>query len=260
MKTFKNRYRELRRKNDSILVVGLDTDVERLPSGYSKDARGVLEYNKHIVDVTMDLVCGYKINVAFYERLGYLGWQCLEDTVSYIGNDIPIILDVKRGDISNTTRSYAKAYFETIGAGAVTVNPYMGIDAIRPFLEYKDRYTFVLCLTSNPSSNDLQRHGRPPLFEVVARKVKEWNEEFGNCGLVVGATNVEDMEKLRKIGGDDILYLIPGVGAQRGDVKKVLMIMGDVEILINVSRSIIFSDDIRRAALEYRRILRISGY
>lgn len=255
MKTFKSKYRDMRKKNNSMLVIGIDTDIERLPSNYSKDAIGVLEYNKHIIDVTKDLVCGYKINTAFYEQLGYLGWKSLEDTVRYIDREIPVVLDVKRGDISNTARSYAKAYFEALDVDAVTVNPYMGIDAVKPFLEYKDKYVFVLCLTSNPSSEDFQRYGEPPLFEIIARKVKDWNNEFGNCGLVAGATKIKNMRKIREITGDDVIYLIPGVGTQGGDVKKILVVMRNVEVMINVSRSIIFSRNIRKTALEYRDVM-----
>jgi len=176
--------------------------------------------------------------------LGNLGWESLKKTIEYIPKDIPVILDAKRGDIGNTAKMYAKALFEELGADAVTVNPYLGEDSISPFLTYEDKCAFILCLTSNKSAEDfqLQITGNRPLYELVAEKVLSWNQK-GNCGLVVGATYPEQLQKIREIAFD-LPILIPGVGAQEGDLEKTVKFGTDKDgnlAVINSSRGIIYA-------------------
>jgi orotidine-5'-phosphate decarboxylase len=183
--------------------------------------------------------------MAFYEVLGKKGFEILEKTMDYIPEDIIIILDGKRNDIGNTARKYAKSLFETYKADAITINPLLGKDSVQPFLEYKDKCSFILCRTSNPSSADFQelRVSGMLFFEAIANKIKDWNK-FGNCGAVVGATYPEELKKIRDILGEDIPFLIPGVGAQGGDVEKTVKYgtneKGEMAV-INSSRGVIYS-------------------
>ena len=232
--------------NNSLLCVGLDPDPGKLP----RDGRGrrldVLEFNRAIIDATADLVCAYKPNFAFYGALGESGWSTLASTLEHVPNHIPAIVDAKVGDIGNTAERYARMMFDELGAGALTVNPYMGRDAVAPFLSYADRGVFVLCLTSNPGSEDLETlnvDGRP-LYERVAEKAADW-DEHGNVGLVVGATKSESLQNLRALA-PELPFLIPGVGAQGGDVESAVL-YGDTPdsggIIINASRSVIYASD-----------------
>jgi orotidine-5'-phosphate decarboxylase len=227
------------RKNRSLLCVGLDPDPELLPNV------SVIEFNKSIIDATADLVCAYKPNLAFYEVMGTEGIEALQQTIQYIPNHIPVIGDGKRGDIGNTSKAYAKALFDTFGFDAVTVNPYLGFDSLEPFIEYEDRGVFVLCRTSNPGAEDFQNSidaEGVPLYVRVATKAKEWNGR-GNIGLVVGATYAEALREVR-ILCPDMPILIPGIGAQGGDlfsaVKHGIDFKGERAILA-VSRQILYA-------------------
>jgi len=194
----------------------LDPDPELMPS------IGLLEFNKSIIDATSDMVCAYKPNLAFYEALGIEGLTALQETVKYIPENIPIIGDGKRCDIGHTAQAYAKALFETFGFDAATVNPYLGYDSIEPFISYNNKLTFILCRTSNPGAVDFQAvacfsEDQPqPLFKLVAQKAKEWNKR-NNIGLVIGATYPQELAEVRRLCPKMIL-LIPGVGAQGGDL------------------------------------------
>ncbi len=230
-------------KNRSLLCVGLDTDRERIPNNTS-----VLEFNKAIIDATADLVCAYKLNFAFYEALGDEGLNALRRTVEYIPDDIPAIGDAKRGDIGNTARAYARAIFDNLGFDATTVNPYLGFDSIEPFIEYRDKGIFILCRTSNASALDFQslrleaQGEHRPLFEIVALKASEWNTH-GNIGLVVGATYPEELKLIRQ-SHPDMPILIPGVGAQGGDLEQAVRYGVDAQgqkAIINSSRQIIYA-------------------
>jgi len=209
-------------KRDSLVCLGLDPDPELMPD------IGILEFNKAIIDATCDLVGAYKANLAFYEAAGIDGLTALMKTVEYIPEDIPIIGDAKRGDIGNTARHYAKAIFETLGFDSVTVNPYLGYDAVEPFLSYHDKGVFLLCRTSNSGAADFQSLSclspdsceQKPLFAVVAQKAKEWNKH-GNMGLVAGATYPEELKLIRMIC-PDMMLLIPGIGAQEGDLARAI--------------------------------------
>jgi len=230
------------RQNDSLVCVGLDTDPGKLPAGIERTPAGVTAFNRAIVKATADLVCAYKPNAAFYEALGAPGIEALAAIRGMMPANIPLILDVKRGDIGNTADRYAAFAYDVIGADAVTVNPYMGFDAIKPFLR-PGKGVFVLCLTSNPSSTDFQllNSGWEPLFMQVARTAVTW-AEMGEIGLVVGATKPEYLRRIRDAVGD-MPILVPGVGAQGGDLQAVITQGGGKPggIVINSSRGIIYA-------------------
>lgn len=233
---FLTKFKNASQKNNSLVCVGLD--------------QSNFEFNKKIIDQTHDLVCCYKPNSAFYEGEGSNGIDALKQTCAYIRNfDIPIILDAKRADIDNTNQGYIKFAFEYLQADALTLHPYLGKLALKPFLDLKDKFFFILCRTSNPGAQefqDLKTDGKM-LFEKVAENVsKDWNTNH-NCGLVTGATYPEELKKIRNIVGAMPL-LIPGVGAQGADVEKTVKAALGGDFLINSSRGIIFSDNPRLAA------------
>ncbi|KYK32832.1 MAG: hypothetical protein AYK22_01540 [Thermoplasmatales archaeon SG8-52-3] len=244
---FKVKFKKIVKKNNSLLCVGLDIDKDKMPKHLFKNSKNpYLEFNKKIIDSTKDLVCAYKLNMAFYEVLGKNGLEILENTIEFIPDDIVIIIDGKRNDIGNTARKYAQSMFETFGADAVTINPYLGKDGIVPFLEYGDKCSFILCRTSNPSAIDLQdvKISKKPLYELVANKIREW-DNLGICGAVVGATYPAELKTIREILGDEIPMLIPGIGAQGGDVEKTIKFgtnKNKENAIINSSRGIIYAD------------------
>ncbi|HID96035.1 MAG TPA: orotidine-5'-phosphate decarboxylase [Candidatus Latescibacteria bacterium] len=232
--------------NNSLLCVGLDADISKLPSHLLKQDDPIFTFNRSIIDSTRDLVCGYKLNIAFYEFLGREGLDALKKTIDYIPDPLLIIIDAKRGDIGNTAQMYAKAFYEVLGADAVTVNPYMGFDGVSPFLEYKDRCAFILCLTSNPGAKDFQHlvaEGKP-LYLHIADKVVEWNR-FGKCGLVVGATHPRELQEIRE-AAPELPFLIPGIGVQGGNLEAAVRwgtCGGQPLAIISSSRAIIYASD-----------------
>ena len=249
------------RKNKSLLCIGLDPDQGRMP-----DKVSIFEFNKAIIEATADLVCAYKLNLAFYEALGNEGLDALKQTVSYIPDEIPTIGDAKRGDIGNTARAYARSIFDNFNFDATTVNPYLGFDSVEPFIQYREKGVFILCRTSNAGAGDFQdlraevKGSYHPLFEIVAMKVSQWNKH-GNLGLVVGATYPEELKLIRQ-SHPDIPLLIPGIGAQGGDLASTIRYGVDSQgekAIINSSRQIIyaspgkdFAQAARRAATELR--------
>ncbi|UCH72363.1 MAG: orotidine-5'-phosphate decarboxylase [Thermoplasmatales archaeon] len=243
---FKDKLSNIVCKNNSLLCVGLDIDKEKMPKFLFENSKNpFLDFNKSIIDSTKNLVCAYKLNMAFYEVFGKKGFELLEKTIDYIPKEIVIILDGKRNDIGNTARKYSKALFETLNADGATVNPYLGKDGIMPFLEYRDKCSFILCKTSNPSSLDFQdlKVSKTPVYEIVSKKIKEWNI-YDNCGAVVGATYPEELKKIRSILGEKIPILIPGIGKQGGNVEKTVKYGTNKEgkmAIINSSRSVIFA-------------------
>lgn len=230
-------------KNHSLLCIGLDPDPALMPAG-----TGIFEFNKAIIDATADLVCAYKPNFAFYEALGSEGFDALKRTSDYIPESILIIGDAKRGDIGNTAQAYAKAIFSYFNFDATTVSPYLGFDSVEPFIQYRDRGVFVLCRTSNAGAVDFQslacevNGNRKLLFEVVAEKVSQWNT-YGNLGLVVGATYPEELKLIRQ-RFPEMPLLIPGVGAQGGELSQVVSYgvdTGKRRTIINSSRQILYA-------------------
>jgi len=265
----------------NFVCVGLDSDYSQIPEAAKKltTEQGSVEwemfaFNREIIDATHDLVCAYKPNVAFYEAYGSYGWGALKRTIDYIKNvypEIPVILDAKRADIGNTNLGYVKAVFDELGADAVTVHPYFGKEALKPFLDRKDKGVFVLARTSNPGAGEFQDlllhppspefFGTLPLYKYVAYKVTtEWNEN-GNCGVVVGATYPEELAQIRQIVGD-MPILLPGIGAQGGEVEATVKAGKDSRgwgMIINSSRGIIFAskgEDFAQAARKATESLR----
>lgn len=238
------------RANDSLLCIGLDPRPERVPDG------DVLAFNRRIVEATSDLACAYKPNFAFYEALGVEGLAALKATIDSIHErGLPVILDAKRGDIGSTAQAYAQAAFDVWGADAVTVNPYLGGDALEPFLDRTDKGIFVLCHTSNPGAQDLQslNVAGQPLYRHVAELARRWNRH-GNVGLVIGATFPEEIAVTRA-SAPEMWFLVPGVGAQGGDLEVAVSAGLDAAghgLIINATRSIIYASDPREAARELR--------
>lgn len=244
---------------NSLLCVGLDSALHRLPDTFRTQENPQFAFNQHIIEQTHHLVAAYKPNIAFYESRGTAGWRELKLTIDYLRAnhpDIFTICDAKRGDIGNTSEAYAQAIFDHLNFDAITLNPYLGRDAIQPFLDRSDKACIILCRTSNEGASefqDMEIEGQP-LWQMVAEKVyKEWNENE-NCMLVVGATYPNEMRHVRAQVGDMTL-LVPGIGVQGGNVEQTLTAGLNSQkkgILINSSRGIILAEDPARAASELR--------
>lgn len=232
---------EIKRKK-SFLCVGLDTAIEKLPKGIEKSPAGMLQFNRAIIEATKDFAVAYKLNTAFYEHLGSDGWNVLQETQKALPSSAFSIADAKRGDIGNTSTMYAKAFFETLNFDAVTVAPYMGRDSIQPFLEFKDKTTIVLGLTSNAGSADFQtKNAENPLYKDVLRTISTWGD-LQNLMFVVGATKADKLKEIRTLVPEHFL-LIPGVGAQGGSAVEVCEngMNQNGGLLINSSRGIIYA-------------------
>jgi orotidine-5'-phosphate decarboxylase len=257
--TFRQRLENLIEKNDSLLCVGLDPDITKLPKNILKNNNPLLEFNKQIIDSTFDLVCCYKPQIAFYAANGLPGMKALIQTVDYIHlkyPQIPVILDAKRGDIGSTAEQYTKEVFDIYHADAVTINPYLGFDSVKPFLARKDKGIIILARTSNPGAADFQdlNVNGAPLYVDVAKKIYAWDKIYGNCLMVVGATWPEQLREIRKIA-PEMFFLIPGIGAQGGDLEQTLkagLTENKSGLIINSSRGIIFSENPRQEALKLR--------
>lgn len=251
-------------KKNSLVCVGLDTDLEKIPEHLKTHEKPAFEFNKAIIDATVDFVSTFKLQYAFYAGQDIV--DQLIESVKYIKEnypEVPVILDAKRNDIGNTAAMYVKEVFDIIGADAVTITPYLGGDSLEPFLEQKDKGIIILCRTSNPGARDLQDlevEGKK-LYQIVAEKtVKEWNKN-GNCLLVVGATYPEELKKIRQIVGD-IPFLMPGIGAQGGEVKAAVengkdsngqgMIIHSARVIIYASSDRDFAESSAKKAKELR--------
>ncbi len=260
----------------SYLCVGLDTDVTKIPKFLKSNADAIFEFNKQIIDATKDLCVAYKINTAFYEALGARGWEIMESTVNYIPDTHFKIADAKRGDIGNTSSQYAKAFFNPDASGlnfdAITVAPYMGEDSVKPFLEYKNKWTILLGLTSNSGAADFEmkkiitetenleegihvtKHQTQYLYETVLQTASKWGTP-DNLMFVIGATKAEEISAIRKIVPNNFL-LVPGVGFQGGSLQEVSKfgITKDCSLLVNVSRAIIYAGETENFAEEAKAI------
>jgi orotidine-5'-phosphate decarboxylase len=255
---FNEKLKNAMKMNESLLCIGLDPDLDQIREGMA-----VSKFNKAIIEATSDLVCAYKLNLAFYEALDK-GMESLKRTIKAIPKNIPIIGDCKRGDIGNSSKAYAKAMFSKHGFDAVTVSPYMGFDSIEPFIDYWEKGVFILCRTSNPGSADFQslpfilESKEVPLFEIVALKAEQWNKKGKghNIGLVVGATQPEELKLIRH-NHPNMLLLIPGIGAQGGDlitaVKNGVDAWGKGAIFTS-SRQIIYASRRRDFAQAARQV------
>ncbi len=264
--TFINKLSAVWAANDSLLCVGLDPDMARLPAQFHHDPQGIYHFCREIIDATAELACSFKPQIAYFAALS--AEDQLEKICHYVRDNyphIPVILDAKRGDIGATARQYAREAFDRYGADAVTVNPYMGSDSVEPYMEWSERGVIILCRTSNPGGSDLQflNVDGKPLYQHVARLVADkWNAN-GQCALVVGATFPEELAQVRAIVGDMPL-LVPGIGAQGGDIEATVKsgrTYNGTGMMINSSRAILyavpkanedFAAAARRVALETR--------
>lgn len=242
--TFRDKLLAAQSKQHSLVCVGLDTDPDLLPNHLRDSSDGVLGFNRSIIEATRDLVCAYKPNLAFYEALGARGMEILRQTLALIPNDIVTIGDAKRGDIGNTADRYVKALFHDLRFDAVTINAYMGFDAVEPFIRDREHGAFILALTSNPGSKDFQRLkiGKQPFYEKVVRSSVKWNTK-GNIGLVVGATHPKELKRIRTLA-PTMPILIPGIGKQGGDLKSAVRFGCDKNgelAIINSSRGILYA-------------------
>lgn len=267
--TFIEKLRAAQERNRSYLCVGLDIVTASTPLPIQNFDEPMLPFAREIIDATKDLVCAYKPNLGFFLAEGAAGIVALERIVRYIPTDIPIILDGKFGDIGNTAEAYARGAFEQFRADAVTLAPYMGSDSVRPFLKYADRGVFVLARTSNANAGEFQNlmvDGDQRLYEGVARSARRWNEDGpGACGLVVGATAPQELERIRALA-PELPFLIPGVGAQGGDLAAAVRFgctSTGLGPMVNASRSVLyasrkadFADAARAAALEMVQAMR----
>lgn len=265
-------------KNDSLLVVGLDVDPSKIPREFRDKTNSMFEFSKYIIDTTVDYVCAFKPQVAYWSAVKKSDLSDLDDsaeeqliaTVAYVHDnypDIPVILDAKRNDIGSTATQYGLEVFDKFCVDAVTINPYLGEDAVNPFLDWTDQGIIILCRTSNPSAIDFQdlqvlyNEEEMPLYEVVARMVfYEWNKS-ANCCLVMGGIRKGDekalvaMKTVRELVGDDIMFLVPGIGAQGGDEEITVNAGKDSRgrgMAINSSRGVIYAEDPAKAAIELK--------
>jgi len=263
---FKKKLDKIIAKSNSLLSIGLDPELSKIPKSLLSLEDPLFQFNKAIIDATFDLVCVYKPNTAFYEAYGIEGIESLKKTIEYIKTsypEIPIIADAKRADIGRTSEKYAKSVFDYFGCDAVTVNPYLGLDSIEPFLKYEDKGIIVLCRTSNPSASDFQdlMIGNNPLYIHVAKKVVEWDKKYHNCLMVVGATWPEQLKEIRKIA-PGMFFLVPGIGSQGGDLKKTLhygLTNSRSGLIIHSSSAIIYAsseNDFAQKAREAAKTLR----
>ncbi len=251
-------------RNNSLLCVGLDTDLKKIPDHIRHKNNPVFEFNRIIIDSTQDLVCAYKPQIAYYSAIR--AENELEMTIDYIHENypgIPVILDAKRGDIGATARMYAIEAFDRYKADAVTINPYLGADAMEPFLERADKGIIILCRTSNPGAADIQDQEirGEKLYRIIAKKtLSDWNYNQ-NASLVVGATYPNELAEIREIAGD-MPFLVPGIGAQGGDVERAVTngrTRNGTGMIINSSRGIIYAgtgEDFAQAARESASALR----
>lgn len=247
------------RKKRSFLCIGLDTDLKKIPPHLLETDDPAFEFNKEIIDATHDLALAYKPNLAFYESMGAEGWKSLEKTLNHIKinyQDVFVIADAKRGDIGNTSKLYARAFFENMNFDAITVAPYMGEDSVSPFLEFENKWAILLALTSNKGAYDFQfisnGDNNNILFEDVINTSKNWGSEE-NMMYVVGATKAEMLKDIRKIIPGHFL-LVPGVGAQGGSLEEVVKygLNKDCGLIVNSSRGIIYASQEKNFAQQAR--------
>lgn len=227
---------------NSYLCVGLDASPIYWPQDIPSNVQGLEYFCKSIIEATQEFTIAYKINLAFFEVWGYEGLETMTRILEFIPKEIFTVADAKRSDIGHSANFYAKTFFETYNFDSITVNPYMGKDSVEPFLEYKEKITFLLGLTSNQGAEDFQFHGNPPLYEQVIRKSMLWNIH-NNIGFVMGATRPDAIQTLRNIFPKAPL-LIPGIGAQSGDLTKTIQnaYFKDTPMLITISRAILYAD------------------
>lgn len=247
---FRKKFDQIVNKRNSLLCIGLDPDLEKIPGHLLRKKDPIFEFNKEIIDATYDLVCAYKPNIAFYEAYGLDGLSQLKKTIEYLKSnypEIPIVLDAKRGDIGNTSVMYAKAMFEFWDVDATTVNPLGGFESIEPFLKYQGRGIIVWCRSSNPTAPEFQdlRINKNSLYIIIAKKIREWSKTYDNCFMFVGATWPDQLREIRKIV-PKMFILVPGIGPQQGNLEKTVIngiTKNKSGLMINSSRGIIYASN-----------------
>ncbi len=250
--TFRERFLRVRHEKKSLLCVGLDPDPSKIPSGYAEGTEGTAEFLTDIISSAAPYAAAFKPNLAFFEILGASGWELFDYTIRTVRKKAPDALikaDAKRGDIGNTARFYARTFFETYDCDALTVQPFMGADTLEPYLDYKEKGIIALCYTSNSGSGEFLGHGNPPLYELIARRVAALNQKTGNLWMVTGATKDEGSLKRIREAAPDVPFLIPGIGAQGGDLRSTLRAAG-ADVLINSSREILYGASDRQSVPE----------
>lgn len=257
---FLNRLNTLSSQRHNSLCIGLDPDMDKMPDFIDRSISGVEIFLKSIIDRTQDICIAYKPNISFFEGLGLEGLHLLKRVIDYI-DDVPVILDAKRGDIGNTSKQQARFIFEEMNADATTLHPYMGDDSLQPFFEYKEKFSFVLGLTSNPGSERFEKlklETRKYLYEHVIEQCADWHSIYGNVGVVVGATQSE-LSAIRAID-ERLLFLIPGVGAQGGSYSDCVNVgkNSDGLVLINMSRNVLYAGHDEDFALKARESASLS--
>lgn len=243
---------------DLRLIIGLDVDINKLPVALKNEKNPIYKFNKEIINECSEFCAGYKFNLAFYESYGAAGIEELLMSIEEVPHDKIIIGDGKRADIGNTSQKYSEAYFDVLKFDCSTLNPYMGLDSLLPFLQREDKFHFILALTSNQGASDFQKiylQNNLYLYQFVLQKINEWNKEYRNCGAVFGATNLEELKNNSDLL-KDIIVLLPGVGAQGASAKQtadVLFEKGISNFFINASRSIIYKDSSINFAVSARK-------
>ncbi|MFA7360285.1 MAG: orotidine-5'-phosphate decarboxylase [Candidatus Kapaibacterium sp.] len=237
---YKDKLSKIIKASNSNLVVGLDTDFDKIPSVFKSAKNPMLEFNLCIIEATSKYCAGYKINLAFYEAAGYKGLEALEETVKAIPRNRIKICDAKRGDIGSTAEFYARAYLDNMNFDSITVSPYMGFDSVSPFIERKDKFVYLLVRTSNKGAEDFQtlKSGNKELFDIVASKALSWSKN--QIGYVIGANHLKEIKKY-SLSKANTPLLIPGIGAQGNDIENLMKNINNDLFLINSSRSIIFA-------------------
>jgi orotidine-5'-phosphate decarboxylase len=227
------------------ICVGLDSDIQKIPQHLIKNSNPISEFNKIIIESTLDFAAAYKINFAFYEKDGIKGYENIYKILEQLKSEnILLIADAKRGDIGNTSQMYAQAIYDNMGFDSITVHPYMGFDSLEPFLSYEKKLNFILTLTSNPGSKDFEKmklESGEYLFQKIINEVNKWNVS-GNCGIVFGATNIEELRENISLF-PKLPVLLPGVGSQGGSLEEVVKVFtasNKSDFLINVSRALIY--------------------
>lgn len=250
-------------RSGKFICIGLDTDKNKIPSYLLKEMNPILSFNRQIIEATFEDAAAYKLNFAFYEKSGSAGMDTLMKTIEMIPQDIMIIGDAKRGDIGNTSAMYAESVFNLFSCDSVTINPYMGEDSVKPFLDFSDKLIFILALTSNPGAEDFEKlklSDGTYLFQEVIRKIHAWNK--GNCGLVFGATKLQELSSNMDLIGE-LPVLLPGIGTQGGSLEEVIRVFQSrnrINFLANVSRGIIYkSPDKNFAAAASNELKRLNN-
>ncbi len=251
---FSKKFKGALRESNSHLVVGLDSDITKIPEFLKTEVNPIAAFNNLVVEATSEFACGYKLNIAFYERDAERGFAAIRSTLAAIPEHLITIADAKRGDIENTTELYAQAFFDELNFDSITVQPYMGQDSARPFLRRKNKFVWMLALTSNYGANDFQflKVENKPLWEVVVEKALGWNDH--KTGFVFGASHTKEITKMTK-NFPEVPLLIPGIGAQKGSLEKTINSLNHTLFVINQSRSIIYAAPKAETAEEFKTIV-----